>query len=73
MLPEGAAGHRVQAHGGFVQEKEPGPVNESLGEFQAPDHAAGKRADQGVGPVGQLQQVKESRDAPPPLGCRNAV
>src|ERR1035438_6772257 len=48
MFPNRVARNRVQPDGRFIKEEHPRSMQRGLGDFQAPDHAAGIGADQAV-------------------------
>ena len=58
-LPHQMPGLRVEARGGFVQQQQPGEVDQSAGNGQPPLHPARQRLDLRVGPVGQRYEREQ--------------
>ena len=61
-------GARVEAGGGLVEQQHLGVVDERVGEAQALLHAARQALDVGVALVGEVDQLEQVADHPPPRG-----
>jgi len=62
-MPQVDAGRRVEAGAGFVHQQELGPMEQPLGQLDAPAHAAAETRDAFGGPVGEAQARQGLVDA----------
>ncbi len=53
-LPDGDAGDRIEAGGGFVEKENAGIVDQAAGNFHAAAHSPGKRLDLRAAPLDQV-------------------
>ena len=63
ILPQVAARAGIEAGGRFVEQQDAGMMQQSLGEFDAPLHAAGERLDAFLGAIGQSDPRQNFSDA----------
>ena len=72
-VPHGSADLDVHPGGGFIQNQQPGLVDQRPGDHQAALHAAGQRSGQFVAAVPEVQGLQVFLRPPLGLGARNAV